>query len=589
MLNEYQQLVDEIRDLTGAPAPALMEEDAPVLGDAALHAPRDQMYLIAIIGGKDVGKSALVNALVGQEITPRTSFGPGTETAVAYAHEDQKQNVATLLQREAPGQFRIVTHRIDPLRRQVLLDLPDIDSHYRAHVELTRRILRHVLFPIWMQSVEKYADKQPQELLATVALGNAPQNFIFSLNKVDQLTGPAADSAAADSAARELSEDYSKRVSSLLKIKPPQIWLLSAIHPDRHDLPALRKLLSEERSEKSVDTSRQNALQRQGLSIADWVSRQDLDHRLESMKRLSAAAEEEVAARLGTPLLESVVPRLLEDPAYRMALADELMEKRVARWPIVNLLHILLSPLVSLARRRLPLPHQFALESPESMVSAHLQSLPTTRGDIIDPATPGRSAAAILQSTFAFLHQSYPAIARLYSNWKLWETMPAQSAESDLRRRLSSTVERQRSRLREQLGVSGFISAFFRTLLTIGALLWFPIIQPLLESLLSGHPMRDLTLLAVRLLGVTYLLKTVAFLAIYYTLLWLILRWDTQRRIDKFLYRWKESPHTDPTLSLPGQAIEWLNELLTPLRTATDRLENVVQRADHLKKSLAAA
>jgi GTP-binding protein EngB required for normal cell division len=100
MLVEYQQLVDEIRDLTGASAPALMEEDAPVLADDALNAATDQMYLIAIIGGKDVGKSALVNALVGQEITARTSFGPGTEIAVAYAHEDQKESLATLLQRE---------------------------------------------------------------------------------------------------------------------------------------------------------------------------------------------------------------------------------------------------------------------------------------------------------------------------------------------------------------------------------------------------------------------------------------------------------------------------------------------------------
>src|SRR6266850_8075336 len=107
MINEYQELVEEIRDLTGATGPALMEEDAPVLGEDALRAGGEEMYLIAIIGGKDVGKSALVNALVGQEITPRTSFWPGTETAVAYAHEDQKENLANLLQREAPGQFRI--------------------------------------------------------------------------------------------------------------------------------------------------------------------------------------------------------------------------------------------------------------------------------------------------------------------------------------------------------------------------------------------------------------------------------------------------------------------------------------------------
>src|SRR5205823_2455603 len=218
-----------------------------------------------------------------------------------------------------------------------------------------------------------------------------------------------------------------------------------------------------------------------------------------------------------------------------------------------------------IARRRLPIPQQFALESPESMVSAYLQNLPTTRGEIVDTTSPisGRSAAAVLQSTFAFLHQTFPAISRLYSNWKLWESMPAQNAESDLRRRLSTTVERQRTRLREELNVSGLISAFFRTLLTIGALLWFPIVQPLLEAFLAGHPTRDLTLLAVRLLGVTYLLKTVAFLAIYYMLLWLILRWDTQRLIDKFLRRLQHARDTDPTLTLTGQAIEWLNQLLT--------------------------
>jgi GTPase Era involved in 16S rRNA processing len=586
MLGEYQQLVDEIRDLTGAAAPALMEEDAPVLADDALNAGSEEMYLIGIIGGKDVGKSALVNALVGQEITARTSFGPGTEIAVAYAHEDQKEDLANLLQREAPGQFRIVTHRIDHLRRQVLLDLPDIDSHYRSHVELTRRILRHVLFPIWMQSVEKYADKQPQQLLATVALGNAPQNFIFSLNKVDQLKGRDGEAAA-----QELSEDYSKRVSSLLKIKPPQIWMLSAIQPERYDLPELRKLLSQERSEKSVHSSRKDALNRQGLSLADWVARQDLEHRLQSMQRLSSAAEEEVAARLGSPILESVVPRLQEDPAYRMALADELMEKRVAKWPIVNLLHILLSPLVSITRRRLPLPQQFALESPDSMVSAYLQSLPTTRSEIVEGEAPlaGRSTAATVQSTFAFLHQSFPAISRLYWHWKLWESMPAQLAESDLRRRMSTTVERQRSRLREQLKLGGVISAFFRTLLTVGALLWFPIVQPLLEAFLAGHTIRDLTLFAVRLFGVTYLLKSVTFLIIYYILLWLILRWDTQRRIDKFLWRWQDAKNIDPTLSLTGQAVEWLNELLAPIRSATERLQNVVQRADQLKKSLEAA
>jgi hypothetical protein len=188
MIQEYRQLVEDISQQMGVEKPLLMEEGSPVLDAAALRQDLP-MYLVGLIGGKDVGKSSLVNALVGQEITARTSHGPGTEIVIAYAHEAQAAALRALLDREVSGQYRIVTHTIPRLYRQVLLDLPDIDSHYAHHVEVTRRMLRHMLYPIWLQSVEKYADRRPRELLATVAAGNAPQNFIFCLNKADQLVG----------------------------------------------------------------------------------------------------------------------------------------------------------------------------------------------------------------------------------------------------------------------------------------------------------------------------------------------------------------------------------------------------------------
>ena len=60
--------------------------------------PEDRWYLIGLIGGKEVGKSALVNALVGRPISESTSHGPGTEKVVAYVHEDQADSVASFLQ-----------------------------------------------------------------------------------------------------------------------------------------------------------------------------------------------------------------------------------------------------------------------------------------------------------------------------------------------------------------------------------------------------------------------------------------------------------------------------------------------------------
>src|SRR5215813_9615870 len=108
---QLRRLVEEIAELTGSPPPALLSADAPILVDSAL-AEDGSFYLVGIIGGKEVGKSALINALVGQEITATTSFGPGTESIVAYAHEDQLQPLRSLLEAEAPGRFQIVTHSI---------------------------------------------------------------------------------------------------------------------------------------------------------------------------------------------------------------------------------------------------------------------------------------------------------------------------------------------------------------------------------------------------------------------------------------------------------------------------------------------
>src|SRR5579885_2825449 len=129
-----EQLVRDTMELTGAPEPALLEKDAPVLNSQALAQVGDAFYLVGLIGGKDVGKSALVNALAGRNVTTTSSYGPGTEGVLAYAHVSQERGLRELLEREVPGQFRIVTHEIPMLRRQVLLDLPDFDSHFASHL-----------------------------------------------------------------------------------------------------------------------------------------------------------------------------------------------------------------------------------------------------------------------------------------------------------------------------------------------------------------------------------------------------------------------------------------------------------------------
>ena len=129
MSPELDQLVSEVAELTGVARPAWLEDDAPLLDTAG---GQESFYLIGLIGGKDVGKSALVNAIVGHEITARTSHGPGTESVIAYAHADQVKPLRELLEREAPGRYTIVEHQIPQDEISILVGSGGGDTFPRA-------------------------------------------------------------------------------------------------------------------------------------------------------------------------------------------------------------------------------------------------------------------------------------------------------------------------------------------------------------------------------------------------------------------------------------------------------------------------
>ena len=458
--SESEQIVREAMELTGAAGPELFNEDSPALAEA--HA--DGIYLVGLIGGKEVGKSALVNALAGAAITDETSHGPGTQTAVAYVHRAHQAEAAALLERAVPGKFRIVPHDVAKLGGQVLLDLPDIDSRFTSHLEITRRMLRQMLFPIWIQSVEKYADVQPQNLLAKVAAGNDPGNFLFCLNKMDQVP---ADQAA------ELREDFARRIQRVLALpNPPRVYMISARKPGEFDLPELAKSLSRERSADSLTESRELAMRRRQRTLLGWLTKQNLHGRAQQLARLDDLASDLLGQRLGIPLVEGVVPRMIDDPVYRMVMTDGVFVRRVARWPIVNVLHTLLLPLRFVIRENAAAGSFLGGE--EALVDSHLK---IAGGPIAKP----------IQSAFAQLYQSDPSVAGLYADRKLWEPMEAESAQGGLRQELVETLRRQREIVLTKLsGKSGVIAPVFRFLLTIGALLWFPFVQPVLQIVLNS-------------------------------------------------------------------------------------------------------
>ena len=348
MKSEIAQLVAEVSAVTGAPPPAVMSGDAPTLADDA--AGDGELYYVGLIGGKDVGKTSLVNAIAGRTLADPTGHGEGTRTAIAYCHRDAADRVRRdLADAAGEGKLEVQPHDADDLRRQVLLDLPDVDSRYEDHIRLTRAMLRHMLYPVWVQSVEKYADRRPRELLEQVAAGNDPANFVFVLSKVDQLIDREGLQAAG-----ELAVDFGERLQKALELeKVPEVLLCSAKRPDDYDLPRLRKMLGVERSAERVATDRERAGRRQTLSVARWMADRDLDARAAAAGRLLDEAAESLAERVAAPILEEALPRLDEDAGHRMALAEPAARARCAAWPIVGWIDAAAAPLIGLVRRNL--------------------------------------------------------------------------------------------------------------------------------------------------------------------------------------------------------------------------------------------
>ena len=155
--------------------------------DAALH---DEVVLCGLLGGKDVGKSTLINALAGRsvsvDLSRRGGIGEGTDRPVAFVHEDMRSTVTERLHDlTRHTELSIVTHRSDPLRSVVLVDLPDFDSEFPDHLAIVRAIAPLLDRVVWVLTPRKIGDRAWVEMFQSVVKDT--RNVRCVLNKIDEL------------------------------------------------------------------------------------------------------------------------------------------------------------------------------------------------------------------------------------------------------------------------------------------------------------------------------------------------------------------------------------------------------------------
>lgn len=154
--------------------------------------------VVAVVGGTGVGKSALVNALVGQPVVREGVRRPTTDHATAVVGS-LDPGVRALIDWLGVEDVRGVGAEVpDGL---VLLDLPDHDSVAVDHHGITARLAARVDAVLLVVDPLKYARADLHEG-PLADLGRHAQVLLVALNRTDELTPEELEPCLADLTAR---------------------------------------------------------------------------------------------------------------------------------------------------------------------------------------------------------------------------------------------------------------------------------------------------------------------------------------------------------------------------------------------------
>ena len=198
----------------------------------------DTLVVCGILGGKDVGKSTLINALAGVRVSAdEREVGRGTSEPIAYVHEDQQATLADrLASLQLPGALQVRLHQVDTLRDSVLVDLPDFDSEFIDHLAIVEQIAPLLDRVLWLLTPRKIGDRAWVQMFRRVIQDH--DNVYCVLNKFDELlkeadalTTPAE--ATAFAAAQQQWMARSIEDAGWPRSRPTASWWRPATRPSQ--------------------------------------------------------------------------------------------------------------------------------------------------------------------------------------------------------------------------------------------------------------------------------------------------------------------------------------------------------------------
>lgn len=281
-LASLERAADDARELGLG---VVAEHAAAVLETARERAgfPGDA-YVLVLAGGTGVGKSSVLNALAGSQVSAVRAVRPTTERPVAWVAESRREELAPLL--SWLGVERIAGHSEEALSGVAILDLPDFDSIRIENRAVVDALLPRIDALAWVVDPEKYDDERLHGYLRRLA-AHAPRMW-FILNKLDRLSPDAL---------ADLRADLAKRLGEA-GIEAPRILAVSAQTGAGMD--EVRKAIAREADAKALVTARLATDAREAVAdVARALSVEAGTHRrLVEPARQEAAIREAVAGAL---------------------------------------------------------------------------------------------------------------------------------------------------------------------------------------------------------------------------------------------------------------------------------------------------